>query len=91
MFSMIQSKILQRLLIAKKISRNPKFWMILATDFCESSSNWWKDRRKRREILYELPAILYYWLAYGLLGIESDPIWMPQIKKQYLGLIKSAF
>lgn len=32
MFSMIQSNILQHLSIAKNISRNFKFWIILATD-----------------------------------------------------------
>jgi len=61
---------------------NRKFTYI-ASELPRSSRFWWDDTKDRRTILGELPRILYYWIAHGLLRIRHDPPWISATEQWY--------
>ena len=44
---------------------------------------WWDSHQNRVFVLTELPKIVYYWLAHGLLGLKDDPQWTIDLKCRY--------
>ena len=49
----------------------------------DSGATWWDDTWDRRYILKEVPKILYYWIAHGLLGVRHDPHWVNITEQWY--------
>ncbi len=52
---------------------------------------WWNSLPSRREVLREIPSIIYYWLGHGLLGLNHNPEWVDTIKYHYLDLLNDWF
>ncbi len=52
---------------------------------------WWDTPLSRREVLREIPSIIYYWLGHGVLGLKHNPVWVDAVKYHYLDLLEGWF
>lgn len=57
-----------------------QFWFI-SSDSSQFSRLQWNENTKMVVQLYELTAIIYYWIGHGLFGMEDNPVWIDAAKK----------
>jgi hypothetical protein len=48
-----------------------------------AKGSWWENKTSRVFVLNEIPKVLYYWIAHGLLGIKNDPPWVNDLESWY--------
>lgn len=53
----------------------------ISSESPRDSSVQWGDVLRLKVILYEAPAVFYYWFVHGVLGIEDNPLWIDTAKK----------
>ena len=69
----------------------PHHFVYIASSPEYHSDFWWEDSIKRKAILYELSAILYYWVVYGLMGVDNSQIWIKRIKELHRYFLDKVF
>jgi len=60
-----------------------RFWLF-ASDRRPTSLSSWNERLQLKSRVYELIAVVYYWLGHGVFGIEKNPFWIDAVKELFV-------
>ena len=65
------------------LSDQPIKLTFVSTDAPFLQEKWWQDKQSSYHVVSEISKIGYYWMLYGVMGIEEEPSWLLDMKSKY--------